>query len=324
MAAQLANRLTRQTLRGTWATVLLPLDAKERIDYSSLARQLAFLTGSGVDGVYTNGTAGEFQSIDEDEYDRISQLVRAGCTDLPCQLGASHPTAPGCLSRIRRAAQLRPDAIQVILPDWLPLSMEETIRTIEGYLIASDGVPLVLYNPPHAKTRLGPANFGELAERFPALIGVKVAGGDADWYRRMQDAVGDLAVFVGGHTLATGLARGAHGAYSNVACLSPEGAVRWYRQMRDHPVDALRVEQLLDAFLREHVRPLQQRGFSNAALDKALAAAGRWADINPRLRWPYLGVPVPDVEPLTRAADPIIRALLADRSEGPLPRRGAI
>ncbi|GAA1263663.1 hypothetical protein GCM10009609_28540 [Pseudonocardia aurantiaca] len=74
---------------------------------------------------------------------------------------------------------------------------------------------------------VAPELFGRLAAEVPALIGVKVPGGDDSWYARMAAAVGGrLAVFVAGHTLATGRARGAAGAYSNIACLRPEGAVR--------------------------------------------------------------------------------------------------
>jgi 4-hydroxy-tetrahydrodipicolinate synthase len=43
-------------IRGTWAPVLLPLDDRERIDLGALDAQL----DADVDGIYTNGTSGEF------------------------------------------------------------------------------------------------------------------------------------------------------------------------------------------------------------------------------------------------------------------------
>jgi len=66
------HRLTRQTLRGTWAPVLLPLTPDEAIDFGLLREELAVLTGAGLDGIYTNGTASEFHCLEEDEYDRIT------------------------------------------------------------------------------------------------------------------------------------------------------------------------------------------------------------------------------------------------------------
>jgi len=47
---------------------------------------------------------------------------------------------------------------------------------------AADGIPLVLYNPPHAKKVLSPKDLCRLAKEFPQLIGIKVAGGDNQWY----------------------------------------------------------------------------------------------------------------------------------------------
>ena len=71
--------LTRQTLRGTWATVLLPVARDEAIDFGRLADELAVLVTAGLDGLYTNGTAGEFHCLEEDEYDLITDVVAQAC-----------------------------------------------------------------------------------------------------------------------------------------------------------------------------------------------------------------------------------------------------
>jgi dihydrodipicolinate synthase/N-acetylneuraminate lyase len=285
--------LTRSTLRGTWATVLLPLAADDSIDFGRLADELAVLVAAGLDGIYTNGTAGEFHALDEDEYDRVTQFVAEACAGagVPFQLGASHMSGQVSLRRIRGAAAYEPAAIQVILPDWCALSPEEILSAVDGLARAADPIPLVLYNPPHAKTQLTPEFFGRLAGSFPQLIGIKVAGGDAAWFDEIRARVGDLAVFVAGHHLASGLRSGASGAYSNVACMSPRGAVQWYHTMLADAPAAERLETRLNAFLDQHVLPLQAAGYGNAALDKALAAVGGWAAVGTRTRWPYRGVP---------------------------------
>ena len=185
-----------------------------------------------------------------------------------------------------------------------------------GMAAAAGNVPLVLYNPPHAKTQLDAAALLQVAEEVPQVIGIKVAGGDAGWYRAMRPVTARLAVFVAGHTLASGLGQGAAGSYSNVACLSPAGAVAWYATMRADPARAQDTERRLQDFLAAHITPLKQRGYGNPALDKALAYIGGWARIGTRVRWPYRGVPEPEAEtlrPLARAAVP---ELITDQ---PLP-----
>jgi dihydrodipicolinate synthase/N-acetylneuraminate lyase len=310
----MSELLTRHNLRGTWAPTLLPLDASERIDFGLLDNQLTALIASGVDGIYTNGTSGEFHAMDDDEFDQLSLLTQQRCVAAGrrFQLGASHMSGQLSLGRIRRAAELRPGAIQVVLPDWLPLSAAEVLRSIEGFAAAAGEIPLVLYNPPHAKTRLTLADLGELGRRFDTLIGVKVAGGDAQWYREMRDSAGDLAVFIPGHQLATGISNGAHGAYSNVACLNPQGAVDWYRMMTTDPVAAGLVEKQIADLLQRHVIPLQAQGYCNAALDKALAHAGGWTTLPTRMRWPYLGVPPAAAAALGVAARATVPQLFDD------------
>jgi dihydrodipicolinate synthase/N-acetylneuraminate lyase len=283
---------------------LLPLADDEAIDYGRLAAELSVLASAGLDGIYTNGTAGEFHCLDEDEYDRLTDVVARHClgAGVPFQLGASHMSGQVCLRRIRVAAGYAPAAIQVILPDWCALSAGEVLAAVDRMAREADASPLVLYNPPHAKTQLTPALFGTLATEFPQLIGIKVAGGDAAWFGQMREEAGDLSIFVAGHRLATGLRHGASGAYSNVACMTPRGAVSWYQAMLAEPVAAAELEARLNAFLDRHVLPLQAAGYSNAALDKALAAIGSWAPIGTRLRWPYRGVSAAIVSALRETA----------------------
>jgi dihydrodipicolinate synthase/N-acetylneuraminate lyase len=308
--------LDRTSLRGVWGTVLLPLDASGRIDEGRLRYELDVLTASNLDGIYAHGTAGEFHELGEDEYDLVSGLVveHATAARVPFQLGAGHMSARLSLDRIGRAARLRPAAIQVILPDWVPAQPDEAVTALAGLAAAAGDIPVVLYNPPHAKTRLDPAALLRAAEAVPQLIGIKVAGGDASWYRAMRPVTETLAVFVAGHTLASGLAQGAAGSYSNVACLSPAGAAAWHAMMRSDPARAMDLERRLQRFLDDHITPLQQRGYANPALDKTLAHIGGWARIGTRVRWPYRGVPEAEADalrPLARAAVP---ELLPDQS----------
>lgn len=280
--------LGRSEIKGTWATLLLPIAEDESIDWGRLEDEIHVLLSSGVDGIYSNGTAGEFYAQTEEEFDRVQQTLAERCEKaaMPFQAGASHPCAQTCLSRARRVAQLRPSAIQVILPDWFPVSPAESVAFLERVAEACEPVPLVIYNPPHAKRVLPPEEWQALAAAVPAVAGVKVGGGDDDWYAAMK-ATG-LSVFVPGHELASGYARGAAGSYSNVACLDPAGAKRWNRQMETDLAGALELERRIRSFLERYVRPFRtQGGVSNQALDKLLAWIGNWADIGLRLRWPY-------------------------------------
>jgi 4-hydroxy-tetrahydrodipicolinate synthase len=302
--------LKASEIRGNWATLLLPINEDESIDFVRLSDEIDILVAAGVNGIYSNGTAGEFYAQTEEEFDRIQSLLAEKCerAHMPFQIGASHMSPVLSLSRVQRAAALKPSAIQVILPDWFPPTDEEAIAFLQRIAAAAAPVGLVLYNPPHAKRNLTPEQFGKYAAAVPGLVGVKVVGGDDAWYAEMRKHMSMLSVFVAGHALASGYARGGAGAYSNAACIHPIGAQLWYEKMKTDINEALRIEKGILAFMNTHILPLrQQRGASNQALDKLLAAIGGWANVGLRLRWPYRGVPESEavrLRPIARAMMP--------------------
>lgn len=287
-------------IHGTWGTVLLPLDKQDAIDWGALDTGLDALIASGVSGVYSNGTAGEFYNQTEAEFDRISLTVAERCkaAGMPFQLGVSHMSPWISRERLRGVLELKPLAFQVILPDWFPPVSEESIRFLTEMAEVAEGQSLVLYNPPHAKVLLDPTEFGALQRAVPPLAGIKVAGGDDAWFADMRAQCPGLSVFVPGHVLASSLAKGGHGSYSNVACLNPAAAMRWYRQMTSDLPAALELEGRIQRFLAEQVRPfILEQGYSNQAVDKFMATIGGWAPMSTRLRWPYRSIPMEAVDP---------------------------
>jgi dihydrodipicolinate synthase/N-acetylneuraminate lyase len=303
--------LSAAAIRGTWASLLLPLDSHDAIDFARIKDQIDYLAASRVDGIYSNGTAGEFFAQSEDEFDRINALLAEKCTSCakPFQIGASHTSAQISLDRLKRAAAWKPGAIQVILPDWYPPSLAEAAAYLDRMAEAAAPIGLVLYNPPHAKVVLEPEQYVTM-ERY--LVGVKVTAGDSDWYRRMKTSAPRISLFVPGHQLATGMLRGANGSYSNVACLNPVGAKRWNETMECDPSRALGLEARIERFMNEYIVPFRsEQGFGNAALDKLLAAIGCWCDVGTRLRWPYRGIPPVEADRLRPIAHRMLPELFA-------------
>ena len=299
-------------LRGNWATLLLPIQADNQIDFGALAEEIDILIAAGVDGIYSNGTAGEFHNQTEDEYRRIQQVLAERCiaAAMPFVIGACHSDPSVTCLRVREARQLAPAAIQVILPDWWPLTNSETADFLQMVEESAGGIPLVLYNPPHAKRVLSPADIEAVTGSARSVVGVKLGDGDADWYASARQHLSRLSVFVPGHHLATGMREGvAAGAFSNVACLSPAGAQRWTDSMATDLAGALELETRLCAFMDEWIVPFRRdHGYANAALDKLLTAIGGWGPVGTRLRRPYRWIAQEEADRLR----PIARAMLPE------------
>ena len=296
--------LTADELRGTWSTLLLPINEDNLIDFARLSNQIDQLIRFEVDGIYVNGTAGEFDNQTEEEFDRITQLLSTAChaAAMPFQIGVSHTSPMVSRQRLQRAVTLHPSAIQLILPDWSPLSIPEAVQFMRTMAEEAQGIGLVLYNPPRAKRRLSPVDFAQIKEAVPALIGIKVLGGDASWFEAMNRLVPDLSIFVAGHLLAERSRFGARGSYSNVACLHPVAARDWQRTMQRDADAALELGMRIQSFLAEHIVPFLEQEYSNQAVDKLLACVGGWTELSPRLRWPYQSIPVAAAERLRPVA----------------------
>lgn len=284
------NPLKSSDIFGNWATLLLPIDGDDAIDYRSLEQEIAVIISMGVNGIYSNGTAGEFYNQTETEFDHVNSILAERCNDagMPFQIGCSHMSPVVSLERLKRAVALKPGAIQVIIPDWFPPTMSEIVAFLKRIMDVAGSIGVVLYNPPHSKVKLQPHDFETIANAGIQLSGCKLAGGDEQWYHSMKKYAGGLSLFIPGHHLATGIARGAHGAYSNVACIHPQAAQQWYELIKTDIAAGFELQARIQAFMNQYIVPfISVKGYSNQAVDKFMAALGGWTKIHPRLRWPY-------------------------------------
>ena len=290
--------LEKSTLQGTWSTVLLPYCEDGTIDWENIQLQLHAFKKSGVSGIYFNGTAGEFFNQADAEYSRLLGVVSGFCEEhsIPYQAGASHAHPAGTLKRVVEAKDRQPGAIQVILPEWILLNWEEIVEYFRVIAKAAHPVPLVVYNPPNAKRVLTPPEWLALAKSVTNIIGIKVAGGDAQWHEEMEPVSEYLSIFVAGTRLASGLINGcARGSYSNVACYSPQGAVKWYKGMLEDPNKALQQEAVIQEAFKLALDPYRGK-YSHTAMDKALGCAGKWGPESPAVRWPLASFSLKEVE----------------------------
>jgi 4-hydroxy-tetrahydrodipicolinate synthase len=296
---------------GNWATLLLATERDGSISYNKLSDEIDILIASGPNGIYSNGTAGEFYTQTEDEFDKISELIAGKCESkgIPFQIGVSHMSPQISLERLKRIRHLKPGAVQLILPDWFPVSLEEVIIFLRKMESEADGISIILYNPPHAKKILHPEEWEAIKKQIPSLEGLKVfdQNGDPVWFEKVRKHAGNLSVFIPGHRLISGIRSGASGAYSNIACLNPFAAQRWYELSMADTSSALELENRINLFMSSLIAPfITLHHYPNHACDRFMALLGGWADVGEALRWPYRSIPVNLVEPVRKEGIGII------------------
>lgn len=283
-------------ISGNWATLLLPID-DEMINFGQLAEQIDCYIEAGVDGIYSNGTAGEFYTQSEVEFEQISELLAEKChqADMPFQIGASHCHPQAAIERVKFAASLSPTAIQVILPDWFPCSFDVAKVFLEKVEQAASGIDIVLYNPPHAKVNLTADELVGLYDAVPNLVGFKLPRITPEL--EASGLASRASIFVAGHFLATDAYKGAKGAYSNVCCLNPKATQTWTQDCLALNPRALELENRIQQFMAQEIAPyITEQGYCNAAVDKFMAALGGWSGISSTMRFPFATIPMRDIE----------------------------
>lgn len=309
--------LTSSAIFGNWTTLLLTTNKKGDLDFFRLNDEIDVLIASQPNGIYSNGTAGEFYAQTEDEFFKISEQLAVKCEkkSIPFQIGVSHMSPQVSLQRLKMIKHLKPGAVQVILPDWFPPTLEECVIFLQKISDEAGDISLVLYNPPHAKKNLQPEEWVVLKSKIPSLMDVKVFDydGDLQWYKRVKQNGEGISVFVPGHNLATGITLGARGAYSNIACLNPWAAQRWYYLMQTDMNQALELEKRIKYFVRMLIEPfITRQHFPNHACDRFMAMVGGWTDVGHGLRWPYKSIPEDLIEPVREKGKKIIPEFFVD------------
>lgn len=290
--------LTRQTLNGVWSALILPWTKTDKLDERRFRREIRSYAGTGVSGVYTGGTTGEFYAQDDATYERVSAIAceEAHAIGLPVQIGASALSTRTVIGRMKAVKGFKPDAFQIALPFWLELKDEEVRRFVHEIAAAAGSTPIVLYVTGRSKRRIDPKFMGKLAREVPTFIGTKDTGLDVPGLKSMLKAVSDLAIF-GGEDFYTKLPAGGKGGYCSVTGFNAPKIVELYRLCAAGRLDEAKpLAEAVHRFLYEALVPMVKKpGLWDSAIDRIQRVAGG-GDVGLRCQSPYLSGTEADVK----------------------------
>lgn len=288
--------LTVETLRGVFCFVPIPWDEEYNLDEGILRHDLAYLCGTGITGVYTTDSSGEFYALDFAEFCRFVDIVTdvVGPTGLPLQVGCTWTDTRGALRRAQYAAQHGADGIRFAFPYWEQLTTEECLQFIEDMAAVCDPVPLIHYNNPNSKVRFGVAEYRAAIRRVPSLIGTKLSR-DPVAIAELIEMVHDLNHFVGEYVFASSMAAGARGLYSWLAVSNPELTMEWYDScLKGDWARAIEIQTMVNRW-KVNVK-MRWSCASSAAINKLDAALNPNVQCHPRIRAPYRSGTFEDLE----------------------------
>jgi dihydrodipicolinate synthase/N-acetylneuraminate lyase len=172
-------------LRGIFTPNIVPLDAAGRIDEERLRGYIDWLIDSGVDGLYPNGSTGEFIRFTPEERRHIMRIVvDQAAGRVPILAGAAEANVQETIAACNEYGELGVRAVAIVAPFYYRLAPEGVFAYFKQ-IADNSRVDITLYNIPMFASPIDVATVKRLALECPRVIGIKDSSGDLPHMCRM-------------------------------------------------------------------------------------------------------------------------------------------
>jgi 4-hydroxy-tetrahydrodipicolinate synthase len=215
--------MTKKRFQGTGTAMITPFKSDGSVDEKALRRFVDFQIDGGVDMLLPCGTTGEGATLDENETDRVVQIViEQSRQRVPVIVGAGSNSTAKAIQMTKRAKRLGADGVLSVGPYYNKPTQQGYYEHFKAITDAND-IPVIVYNVPgrtggniEAKTML------RLAE-IPNIVAVKEASGNLGQIMDIiREAPSEFRVLSGDDALALAIvAVGGDGVVSVVSNETP-------------------------------------------------------------------------------------------------------
>lgn len=238
-------------LRGAFTAMITPMKEDGSIDYDGYRKLLRFQMEEGIDGLVPLGTTGETPTLDEDEEQRIIDVVmeevrafeKEKSVKVPVVLGAGSNNTRDAVRYTERAKKAGADAALVVTPYYNKPSSEGIFRHFEA--VSRVGIPILVYNiAGRTGKNIDTPTLSRIAD-LPNIAGVKEASGSISQMTDVIDTIKskhpDFAVLSGDDAMTLPLiACGGDGVVSVVSNAAPALVSEMVRAALSGDYDAAR------------------------------------------------------------------------------------
>jgi 4-hydroxy-tetrahydrodipicolinate synthase len=219
-------------LKGIVPPIGTPVTADERVDEKGLRNLVRYLLGSGVHGIFVNGTMGCFALLRDTEQLRAIEIVAdevAGA--VPVVAGVSDSGTQRVIEKLKIVEEMDVDYLTALPPYYFMLTQDSGKRFFRDIAQAAEK-PVLIYNNPYlTKFDFEIASLVELAHE-PNIVGLKETNQDCNrWTKLFEEfrAADDFSILLGTELLIPqGLMMGADGAIGGAHNIAPRFGVELY------------------------------------------------------------------------------------------------
>ncbi|TWU27051.1 4-hydroxy-tetrahydrodipicolinate synthase [Novipirellula galeiformis] len=234
---------------------ITPVDRHGRVDEDRLCGYIDWLIERGVDGLYPNGSTGEFVRFTPEERRRIIRVVvdhTAG--RVPVLAGAAEANVKETIAACDAYGEMGVRAVAIVAPFYYRLS-DQGVYAYFKEIADTVSVDVTLYNIPMFASPIELPTVIRLASECPRVVGIKDSSGDLPFMMRMIAAIrpmrDDFSFLTGWDaSLAAMLIAGADGGTNATSGVVPELTRALHRAVKAGNIDdAIRLQyQLLPLF----------------------------------------------------------------------------
>lgn len=234
---------------------ITPVDDAGRVDEERLRGYVDWLIDRGVDGLYPNGSTGEFVRFTAEERRRIVRVVvdqTAG--RVPILAGAAEANVKATIEACEAYGAMGVRAVAIVAPFYYRLS-SEGVYAYFRQIAEAVSVDVTLYNIPMFASPIDVDTVIRLASECPRVVGIKDSSGDLPNMMRMIAAIrpirDDFTFLTGWDAaLAPMLIAGCDGGTNATSGVVPELTRAIHRSVADGNIaEAMRLQyQLLPLF----------------------------------------------------------------------------
>ena len=219
-------------LRGAFTAMITPMKGDGSVDYEGFRKHIKNQLEGGINGLVPLCTTSETPTLDEDEEEKMIEIIRnevrswekAKGVKVPVIIGAGSNNTRDAVRYTERAKKAGADAALVVTPYYNKPSKEGLFRHFEA--VSKVGIPIIVYNiQGRTGTNIPTDVLARIAE-LPNIAGVKEASGNIN---QMMEVIAqikskhpDFVVLSGDDGLTLPLmAAGGDGVISVVSNLTP-------------------------------------------------------------------------------------------------------
>ena len=222
---------------GVFTPIPTPFATGDTLDEASLSRNVDRWMTTPLTGLVVLGSNGEAAQLDDDEADRVVEIVRGRVpSDRPLIAGTGRESTKATIAATARAAATGVDAVLVRTPSFFKSQMSAEIF-VRHYTEVADAspVPVLLYN---VTMFTGVTLQVEAVERLavhPNIVGMKESGSDISYISELVTRTPDDFTVLAGSatTYFHALCAGCDGGILALAALLPDACVRMVTLVRD-------------------------------------------------------------------------------------------